>query len=336
MKVLITGGYGNISWWCTKKTLELGHEVYILNRAQTTSTRREIPKEAILIKSDYRNFEETRKAIEPYSFDVVCDFLCQGEEHAKIAYELFKNKTKQFILISSGVVYKRHEIPEVFSEDDEKYTEDEASPYILGKLQAERFFTEKYKKENFPITIVRPGYTLDNILPYMLGHNCYTVADRYLRGKPFLMAGDGTNISTFTHSSDFAEAFVCLFGNPDTIGEAYNLTGDNTSSYNDMMSIFAKELVNKEPYLIYIPYKDCLEFSQFMPRDLMIQRMQNELFDNSKIKSVAKNWVTKMNSKDIVKLGLEWLNEDRKRIRINKELDQKLEEITLKYGGRLV
>jgi len=331
MKVLLTGGYGNISWWCTKRALELGYEVHLLNRTQTTSTRREIPSGVNVIKVDYRDFEASKKALEPYSFDVVCDFLCQGEEHAKIAYELFKNKTKQYILISSGVVYKRHEIPEIFSENDEKYTEEEASPYILGKLQAERFFNEKYEKEGFPITIIRPGYTLDNILPYMLGHNCYTVADRYLRGKPFLMASTGENLCTFTHSSDFAEAFVCLFGNKDTIGEAFNLTGDNVTTYNEMMSTFGRALVDKKPDLLYIPYKDCLELSQFMPRDLMIQRMNDEVFDNSKIKSIAKNWTTKMNNKDIVTLGLKWLNEDSKRIRINKELDEKLEALTQKY-----
>ena len=126
MKILITGGYGNISWWCTQKALELGNEVYILNRTQTTITGREIPKDANLLKADYRNFNETQKILEPYSFDVVCDFLCQSEDHAQAAYELFKNKTKQYILISSGVVYKRHETHEIFGENSEK---------IIAKLQ---------------------------------------------------------------------------------------------------------------------------------------------------------------------------------------------------------
>ena len=333
MKILLTGGYGNISWWCTKKAIDLGYEVYVLNREQTTLTRRPIPAEAILIKTDYRNFEDTKKALEPYSFDVVCDFLCQGENHARTAYELFKNKTKQYILISSGVVYKRHEkTEEVFNENSEQYSEEDVSPYILGKLQSEKFFLEKYKSEKFPVTIVRPGYTLDNILPYMIGHNCYTIADRYLREKPFLMAGSGDNLCTFTHSKDFAEAFIHLCGNIDSIGEAFNLTGDNVKSYNDVMSTFAKILApQKNVNLLYIPYAECLNLSQFMPKDLMIQRMNNEVFDNSKIKSFAPDWKTTIDVKDIIALGIQWLNEDSRRIRINKDLDTKLEELTEKY-----
>ena len=326
MKILITGGYGNISWWCTKKAIESGHEVYVLNRAMTTATRRPIPNEAKLIKADYRNFEETKNAVEPYSFDVVCDFLCQGENHAQLAYEIFKNKTKQYILISSGVVYKRHEkTEEVFYENSEQYIEDGVSPYILGKLQSERFFYTKYKEEKFPITVVRPGYTLDNILPYMIGHKCYTVADRYLKGN---------NLCTFTHSKDFAEAFVCLF-NTSCIGEAFNLTGDNVISYNEMMKIFAKALrPNDEPDLLYIPYDDCLELAQFMPKDLMIQRMNNEVFDNSKLKQIAKGWKMQVTPQEIVTMGIEWLNEDKRRIRINSDLDLKLEELSQKYLGK--
>ena len=330
MKILITGGYGNISWWCTKRALELGHEVYILNREQTTSTRREIPSDAVLIKADYRNFEETKLAIQPYSFDVVCDFLCQGTEHAQIAYELFKNKTGQYILISTESVFKRGG---VISENSPKYTELEASPYILGKLQSEHFFREKLKNEKFPLTIVRPGYTLDTILPYSIGYNCYTIADRYLNGKPILIAGDGNNRWTFTHSSDFAEAFVSLVGVKDTIGEDFNITGDNVSTFNEIMSIMAQALADKEPNLLHIPSCDCLELSQFMVRDLMQQRLDDAIFDNSKIKSIASGWKTQYNSEKIVLSTLMWLNEDVRRKRISKDLDNKLEVLTDKYIG---
>ena len=134
------------------------------------------------------------------------------------------------------------------------------------------------------------------------------------------------------HSKDFANAFAYLFGNNDTIGEAFNIAGDNVITYNNMMSIFAKTLVDKEPELFYIPYEDCLNLSQFMPKDLMIQRMNDEVFDTSKIKSIAANWQTQIDPQRIVSLGLKWLNEDRRRIRINKDLDKRLEELTLRYS----
>ena len=331
MKILFTGGYGNISWWCTKNALDEGHEVYLLNREQTTVTRRSIPKNAKIIKTDYRDFNETKNAIEKYDFDVVCDFLCGNLEHAQIAYELFKNKTKQYIFISTESVFKRDY--EGINEKSEKYSEEEVSPYVLGKLQGEKFFNDKLKNEKFPLTIVRPCYTLDTILPYSIGHNCFTVAKRYLEGRPILIAGNGENRWTFTHSSDFANAFSAVAGNFDTIGDDFNIIGDTVTTFNDIMGILAKELIDKTPEFIHIPYDECLKLEQFMPHDLMEQRLKSAIFDNSKIKSLAKNWQTKMNAKDIVSSTLKWLNEDDRRKRFNKELDEKLEALTQKYEG---
>ena len=331
MKVLITGGYGNISWWCTKKALELGYEVYLLNREQTISTRREIPSEAKVINVDYRDFKAVEEALEGLSFDVVCDFLCFSKENAEASYELFRNKTKQYILISTESVFKRDYI---VSEKSQKYTENEASPYILGKLQAELFFIDKMKSENFPLTIVRPGYTLDTILPYSIGHNCFTVANRYLNNKPILIAGSGENKWTFTHSSDFANGISAIIGNFSTIGEDFNIIGDTVTTFNNIMGILAKTLINKEPEFIHIPYNECLQspvLLSIMPADLVKQRMEKALFDNSKIKSLSPEWKTKMSAQDIVTSAIKWLNEDERRKRINQELDEKLEKLTIRY-----
>ena len=236
MKVLFIGGYGNISWYCTKKAIELGYEVYLLNRELTTKTRREIPKEAMVIVADYRDIEQTKQAISPYSFDVVCDFICYNAEQAKNAVALFKNKTKQYIFISSDSVYKNPDSDGLFRETSEKYKEGESSQYINGKLEAEHVFMDEYMNSGFPITIVRPGYTYDTIIPYSIGHNCFTTVQRCIDGKPLLIAGDGENKWTFTHSKDFAEAFVQLFGKKECIGEAYQLSGECVESFNTVMT----------------------------------------------------------------------------------------------------
>ena len=96
---------------------------------------------------------------------------------------------------------------------------------------------------------------MDTILPYSIGHNCYTVSNRYLNGKPILIAGSGENKWTFTHSSDFANAFSAVVGNFDTIGEDFNIIGDTVTTFNEIMKILANSLVDKEPELIHIPYK---------------------------------------------------------------------------------
>ena len=99
------------------------------------------------------------------------------------------------------------------------------------------------------------------------------------------------------------------------------------------MSIMAQALADKEPNLLHIPSCDCLELSQFMVRDLMQQRLDDAIFDNSKIKSIASGWKTQYNSEKIVLSTLMWLNEDVRRKRISKDLDNKLEVLTDKYIG---
>ena len=133
-----------------------------------------------------------------------------------------------------------------------------------------------------------------------------------------------------TEKYDNIVAIKQSFGDLDTIGESFNITGDTVVSFNQIMSILASELNTKAPDLLHIPYKDCLELNQFLPKDLMKQRMQNAIFDTSKIKSVAGE-ITSKNERDIVKIAIQWLNEDKKRIRINEELNSKLSDLTNKY-----
>ena len=109
--------------------------------------------------------------------------------------------------------------------------------------------------------------------------------------------------------------------------------GDTVTTFSDIMGIMARALINKEPEFIHIPYNDCLKLPQLMPEDLMKQRLDDAIFDTSKIKSTAKDWKTKMGAEDIVISALKWLDEDSRRKRFNKELDEKLEQLTLKYRG---
>jgi nucleoside-diphosphate-sugar epimerase len=81
-------------------------------------------------------------------------------------------------------------------------------------------------------------------MPYSIGHNCFTTVQRCIDGKPLLTAGDGENKWTFTHSRDFAEAFVQLFGKKECIGEDYQLSGDCVETFkganNAVGSVFLR------------------------------------------------------------------------------------------------
>lgn len=330
MKILFIGGYGNISWYCTKKAIALGHEVYLLNRDLKSGTRREIPKEAKLIHADIRNICECKKALENYHFDVVCDFLCYNGEQAKTAIELFNGKTNQYIYISSDALYKKPDKDGLFRETSEQYKLGEGSDYINGKIEAEIEFQKAYHNINFPITIVRPSYTYDTILLYSIGYNCYTTVQRCLEGKPLLMAGNGNNLWTFTHSKDFANVFVQLFGKPESIGETYQISGDTVESFNYVMKTLLKICGLKKIKVIHIPKEELLNQKGF-PLIEILQRTENRLFDTSKIKKLVPNWKTEVTIEQGLKETIDWLNENPKRKRFVPAINEKLEKLTEQF-----
>ena len=102
-----------------------------------------------------------------------------------------------------------------------------------------------YRKEGFPITIVRPSHTYDerSIPLGVHGKNgSYQVIDRMLQGKPVIIHGDGSSLWTLTHNSDFAKGFIGLLGNIHAIGESVQITSDETLTWNQIYQTIAQKL----------------------------------------------------------------------------------------------
>lgn len=333
MKILFIGGYGNISWWCTKRAIEAGNDVYLLNRSQTLKTRRPIPKEAKIILADIRNEEQTQAALGQETFDVVCDFVCYDAADARRAISLFSSRTKQYIFISSESVYRRLTSSLPFSETSPKYNLDEASPYIAGKLEAEQIFIEAQEKAEFPLTIVRPGLTYDTIVPVSIGHNCFTVPQRVLDGKPLYIAGEGNNLCTFTNSRDFAEAFCCLLGNPSSVGEDYNIATDHWRTWNEASNDLLNALHIEKRRIIHISFDEVLKLDLPMAPDLMYERMLHLIFDCSKIRQIAKNWNPTIDFPTGIALTIEWLYEENAHRRIVPKVAEQMKTLDAMYSG---
>lgn len=335
MKVLFIGGNGNISWWCVQEALNKGYEVWELNRSATLSTRREIQSEVHKLTGDMRNPQEIKELIKDLEFDVVCDFICFNPEHAQTNIKLFRNKTKQFIFISSESIYKRKSEYLPFKESCEQVNPEESSPYIAGKILCERVFKEAYEKEGFPLTIVRPGYTYDTIVPVSIGHNCFSAPQRFINGQPVLISGDGTNLWTFTNSRDFASAFVELIGNKNAVGEDFHITSDEWLSWNEQSEILLDVLNVKEKKYIHVPYQDALGFDFFQAKDLIKIKMWHSIFDNSKIKKIAPKWSAKIKLKDGLKTTMDWLFEEDVRRRITPDVEKIFDILYEKYPNNV-
>lgn len=332
MKILFIGGNGNISWHCVQKAIEYKHEVYVLNRGVTLQTRREIQHGVKKIDADVKDVSKMKQILQGMQFDVVCDFICYNKEDAKRDIELFYDKTKHFIVISTEAVYSRENLSVPFNEKSKIIPIQSSQGYIKGKLEIEEAFLKAVDEIGFPVTIVRPGYTYDTIVPNPVGHNCFTASQKYLDGYPMLIFGNGKNLYTFTHSEDFADAFLCLLGNRDTIGEIYQIMSEHTLSWNDAAEIILKVL-NIKRSIIHIPYEEAIQYEYFQSRDMLEQKLLDNVFDITKLKTIYPSWRAKISLEEGLTKTYQWLLEKKVRQRIVPEYNQKLNILYERYCG---
>ena len=232
MKVLLIGGTGTISTAITKQLAETEHEVYLLNRGNRNS---DLPANIQFIQADINNEAEAAEKLQDMSFDCVCEFIGFVTEQVERDYRLFKGKTKQYIYISSASAYHK-------PVRDYRITEATtlANPYweySRNKIASEEFLFKMYRETGFPVTIVRPSHTYcERSVPMGVhGNNgSWQVLKRMLEGKPVIVHGDGTSLWTITYNEDFAKGFIGLIGNPHAIGEAFQITSDESVTWNQI------------------------------------------------------------------------------------------------------
>lgn len=331
MKILIIGGSGNISWHCVEKLAQRGNEVWVLNRRRTVVTRREFINTNIhLSVMDINEKENVKKNLANIRFDLVIDFLCFKLEDAIRDVELFEGKTKQFIYISSAANYNRNGIRYPITEESSILND--SWQYAKNKIQCEKFFLEKYRQNNFPVTIIRPGHTYDTILPEAVGNGDWTNALRIMNGKPIIVHGDGNTLWTVTHSSDFAEALVELVGNKSTIGESYHITSDEILTWNQITNILMEQLGNSHSKIVYIPSSIIYREDECLGSGLIGHKMWCDFYDNSKVMRITNGWKAEVKFEKGISNTIKWLQEDIRRQRVNKELDNVISRLCNLYG----
>ena len=289
MKILFIGGTGTISTAISKLLISQGHDLYLLNRGRRNET---LPTGARFLLADVNDETKVAGLIRDLHFDCVADFIAFVPEHLQRDYRLFKDKTKQFIFISSASIYQK---------PLSDYRVTEATPlanpywqYSRDKIACEDYLMKLYREERFPITIVRPSYTYDERkVPLAVhGHSgTWSVIQRILDDKPVIIQGDGTSLWTMTHTDDFAKGFVGLIGNIRAQGETVQITSDETLTWNQIYQCIADALER--------PLKAVHVSSEFLasagPYDfyggLLGDKAGSVVFDNTKLKRLVPGFV---------------------------------------------
>jgi nucleoside-diphosphate-sugar epimerase len=285
MKALFIGGTGTISTAVSKKALEDGWDLYLLNRGSRNNIFSGKVKE---ITCDITDEEDAKKKLAGLSFDVVAEFTARSPQQVQKDYRIFKDKTKQYIFISSASAYQTPPAHYLITESTPLYNP--FWEYSRNKIAGEEFLLKVYREEGFPITIVRPSHTYDERkVPFGISgtKGSWPVLKRMMDGKQVIIHGDGTALWVMTHNSDFAKGFVGLMGNSHAIGEAVHITSDEVLTWNQIYRIIADILgVPLKPVYVSTDFLDKVSNYDFYG-SMFGDRSVSVVFDNSKIKRLV-------------------------------------------------
>lgn len=282
-KALFIGGTGTISSAITAALAAEGKwELTLLNRGNRDET---VPAGVRVIHADISDEATVATLLEGKTWDCVADFIGFVPSQVERDWRLFRGKTAQYIYISSASAYQKPVVSPFINEGTPL-----ANPfwqYSRDKIACEDFLMDKYREEGFPVTIVRPSHTYGNRSVPVGVHGdkgSWQVLRRMLDGKPVIIHGDGTSQWTLTHNTDFAKGFIGLMGNPLALGNAFQITSDQTLTWNQIYEGIAAILgVEFKPYYVSSAFLAAVGPYDFRG-GLLGDKACTVLFDNTKLK----------------------------------------------------
>ena len=309
MKALFIGGTGTISTAIVRRLAEdLSWEVWLLNRGNRSDV---VPEGVHQIICDISDEKAAAEALDGMEFDVVSEFIGFTLEQVERDYRLFKGKTKQYMYISSASAYNKPAASYVITEGTTL-----ANPhweYSRNKIKCEEFLMKKYREEAFPVTIIRPSHTYDERHVPLGVHGkkgFYQVIKRMMEGKPVIIQGDGTSLWTVTYNKDFAVGYTGLMGNRHAIGEAFQITGDETLTWNQIYQTIADALgVELKAYHISSDYLSAVgdKYGFDFEGSLTGDKSVSVVFDNSKLKRIVPDMKTTISFNQGVRSALDYV-----------------------------
>lgn len=288
MKALFIGGTGTISTAISRRCVNLGFDLTLLNRGKRSELT---PEGARVICADISDEADVASKLGDEHFDVVADFIAFTPEHVQRDLRLLKGKTAQYFFISSASAYQKPLSSPYITESTPL-----SNPYwqySRDKIACEELLMKEYRENGFPITIIRPSHTYGDMkIPVAIHgrHGSFQVLERIRQGKKVIVPGDGSSLWTLTHNTDFAKAFCGLMGNVHAIGETYQITSDESLTWTQIYTAIATAL-ETELHPVYIPSGVMARLCEDYRGELLGDKAHTVIFDNAKIKRAVPDYV---------------------------------------------
>ncbi|WP_041393425.1 NAD-dependent epimerase/dehydratase family protein [Pleurocapsa sp. PCC 7327] len=218
MRILIMGGTRFIGVYLTKILVERGHEVVLFNRGNNPAPVAGVKQ----IQGDRTDVAQLKEKLASESFDAIFDNNGRELSDTQPLAEIFKDKIKHFVYVSSAGVYlKSDQMPHL-----------EGDPVDPKSRHQGKFQTESYLAQaGLPWTSIRPTYIYG---PQNYNDLEAWFFDRIVRDRPIPIPGNGLHITQFGHVKDLASAMAAVLGNERAIGEIYNISGDRYVTFEGL------------------------------------------------------------------------------------------------------
>ncbi len=301
MHVLFIGGTGLISTAIARQLLEQNHEVTLFNRGQSENR---LPDGAKEIKGDRKKYDEFERQFEEQKFDVVVDMVAFSPDDTESAIRAFKGKCAQFIHCSTVCVYSGP-VQNIPTPETEPFHS--IGSYGQNKIKCEQLLNHAHEKEDFPVTIVRPSHSYGeggDIIRAFGPTNGFV--ERMRDGKPIILPDGGESVWASLHVDDLARGFIALMGRHKTVGEAYNITGDEAMTWRRYHEQVA-EVAGGAFRPVYIPREILVQMAPDWSGSMKEILAYTSLFDNSKIKRDTDYAGQTISWKEGVARNLNWL-----------------------------
>jgi nucleoside-diphosphate-sugar epimerase len=295
-------------------------DVSVLNRGRTTA--RSLPDDVRVLRADVRDPAAVTAALGTHEFDAVANFLAFTPDHVRADVERFAGRVGQYVFVSSASAYQKP--PSRLPITESTPLRNPVWPYSQAKIRCEEQLTEAYRRDGFPVTIVRPSHTYDRTqIPVDAG---WTVIDRMRRGKPVVVHGDGTSLWTLTHSDDFAVGFAGLLGNPHAIGEAVHITSDDVLTWNQIHEALAAA-AGVKARLVHVASETIHVHDEAWGLSLLGDKAHSVIFDNAKVRSLVPDFRPRIRFSDAAYEIVEWYDADPRRRQVDGRFDALMDQL---------
>lgn len=330
MRFLFIGGTGLISSACSDLAVERGHELFLLNRS--VSAKYPAPRNSTVLQADiHTDTSHLSALLAGHRFDAVVDFIAFTPEDIVRDISIFRDKTEQFVFISSASAYQKPVRNYLITE--ETPLENPFWDYSRNKIACEEKLMNEYRENGFPVTIIRPSHTYGpSQIPLCLGSwlHPWTLVDRMKQGKPVIVPGDGTSLWVLTWNADFAKGLAGLLGNKKAIGQAFQITSDEVLSWNQIY-LEAYQALGQAPNVVHIPSDLIAVYDDHALGSLIGDKSNSVVFDNSKIKRFVPDFNCDVNWAEGLRRALAWFESHLQFQTVDSESNQLWDKIIVGY-----